>query len=126
MGRYVDLYLLTVPRKNLAAYRKLAKRWGAIMADAGVLAYREFVASGAKPMKGMEGMKGVDTLLKPKKGEVVIFSVVEFKSKAHHDATNERGWKDPRMQELMEMKPIFDMKSMRIGEFETLVEQDAG
>jgi len=118
MPGYVDLYVLCVPRKNLAAYRRLAKTWGKIMTNHGVLAYREFVAAGVKPMKGMTS---VDTIIKPRKGEVGIFSVVEFRSKSHRDQVNKRGWNDPRMKTLMESKPLFDMKRMTIGEFKTLV-----
>ena len=119
MGRYVDLYLLPIPRKHLAYYRRLPPKWGAIMRDHGMLAYREFVASGAPPMKGM---LGVDALVKPKKGEVVIFAVAEFKSKAHRDRVNKAAMKDPRMAAMSKIKPVFDMNRMAISEYKTLYE----
>jgi uncharacterized protein YbaA (DUF1428 family) len=53
MAGYVDFYMLPIPRRNLAAYKRLAKSWGKVMRDHGVLEYREFVASGVSPMKGM-------------------------------------------------------------------------
>src|SRR5688572_30755221 len=118
MAGYVDLYMLPVPRRNLPAYRKLAKAWGKIMRDHGVLEYREFVAKDSTLMKGMPP---VAKLVKPKRGEVTVSSVVGFRNKAHHDRVNGAAMKDPRMKALMESKPLFDMKRMHIGEFETFV-----
>ena len=119
MAGYVDLYMLPVPRRNLAAYRRLAKAWGRIMRDHGVLEYREFVAAGVPPMKEI---RPVAKLVKPKPGEVTVASVVGFRSKAHRDRVNGAAYKDPRMIALMHSKPIFDMKRMFVGEFKTFVQ----
>jgi uncharacterized protein YbaA (DUF1428 family) len=39
--RYVDGYVLPVPKKNLAAYRRMAEKAGTIWREHGVLEYRE-------------------------------------------------------------------------------------
>ena len=36
---YVDGFILPVPKKNLAAYRKQARTFAAVMKDLGALAY---------------------------------------------------------------------------------------
>jgi uncharacterized protein YbaA (DUF1428 family) len=118
MAGYVDLYLLPVPRRNLAAYRRLAKTFGRVARSHGALEYREFASAGERPMKGT---RPVDKLVRPKRGEVVISSVVGFRNKAHRDRVNAGIFKDPRMTAMMKMKPLFDMKRMHVGEFETIV-----
>jgi uncharacterized protein YbaA (DUF1428 family) len=118
MAGYVDLYLLPIRRRQLAAYRKVARTFGAVVADHGALEYREFVASGAKPMKGV---MPVERLLRPRKGEVLVFSVLGFKSKKHREAVYAKSMKDPRMKRLMQQTPAFDMKRMYLSEFETFV-----
>ena len=41
--RYVDGYVLPVPKKNLAAYRRMAQKAGKIWREHGALEYRECV-----------------------------------------------------------------------------------
>jgi uncharacterized protein YbaA (DUF1428 family) len=122
MAGYVDLYLLPVPKKHMKTYRKMASVFGKVIKDQGALEYREFVASGAKPM---HGIPGVDKLLKPKKGEVLVFSVAGFRNKKHRDKANAAMMNDPRMAKMMKkmekMGPVFDMKRMHLSEFETLI-----
>src|SRR5262245_46059405 len=118
--RYVDVYLLPVPRRNLPAYRRLAKRWSKVMRDHGVLEYRELVASSKKPL--MKKAPPVAPLAKPRAGEVSVCAYACFRDKAHHDRVNTAAMKDPRMQKIMKESAPFDMKRMRIGEFEVLLE----
>ena len=51
---YVDGFVIPVPKKNLAAYRKIAKAAGKIWRDHGALDYRECVGDDLKT--GMEVM----------------------------------------------------------------------
>jgi uncharacterized protein YbaA (DUF1428 family) len=41
MAKYVDGYVLSVPKKNQAAYRKMAREGAAIWKKLGALEYRE-------------------------------------------------------------------------------------
>jgi len=47
--RYVDGYVLPVPRKNLARYRRLAQKAGKIWREHGALEVRECVGDDLKP-----------------------------------------------------------------------------
>jgi len=113
MAGYVDVYALPVPKKHLAKYKRIAQRWGRIMRDYGILEYREFV------LQDKKSKFGKPFRLKP--SEVMITSVVGFKSKAHRDRANKKAYKDPRMQAMMKEPMIFDMKRIVMGGFKTIV-----
>lgn len=118
MKGYVDLYLVPLPKKNLAAYQKIARKFGEIIRDHGALEYREWVGDDLNH-KGMTASFPSKIKLKP--GEVLISSVVEFNSKAHRNQVNKKIMNDKRMKDLMNMKPLFDMKRMMYGGFSTIV-----
>ena len=115
---YVDGYVLPVPKKNLAAYRRLAKLGAKIWKKHGALDYRECVGDDLKP----KGMLGFPTVVKPKAGETVVFSYIVFKSRAHRDAVNKKVMKDPALAAMVNQKMPFDFKRMAYGGFKVLVE----
>jgi len=51
MARYVDGFVLPIPRRNLAAYRKMARKAGKVWREHGALEYRECIAEDVKPGK---------------------------------------------------------------------------
>ena len=51
MPRYVDGFVVPVPKKNLAAYRRLARKAGKIWIEHGALQYCECVADDVRPGK---------------------------------------------------------------------------
>ena len=115
---YVDGFVLPVPEKNLAAYRRLARKAGAIWKEHGALEYVECVADDVKAGKHTSFPQSVK--LKP--GEVVVFSWIVYKSRAQRDRINKKVMADPR---LMDMKPgdmPFDGKRMFWGGFKPIVE----
>ncbi|HEY7160546.1 MAG TPA: DUF1428 domain-containing protein [Acidobacteriota bacterium] len=118
MKGYVDLYLLPIAKKNIKAYQKIANRFGEIVRDHGALEYREWVGDDLNH----KGMTDFPSKIKLKPGEVLISSVVEFNSKSHRDQVNKKIMNDPRMKEMMNMKPLFDMKRMMYGGFATIVQ----
>jgi hypothetical protein len=61
------------------------------------------------------------SLVKPKRGETVVFSWVVFKSRAHRDKVNAKVMADKRLQKMPKNMP-FDVKRMTYGGFKTLVE----
>lgn len=117
MKGYVDLFILPLPKRNLTAYRRIARRFGEIIRDHGALEYREWVGEDLD----VKGMTGFPSKIKLKPGEVLISSVVEFRSRKHRDQTNKRAMNDPRMKPLMNMKPLLDIKRMLYGGFSTIV-----
>jgi len=117
--RYVDGFVLPVPRKHLEAYRRVARRAGRVWRDHGALEYRECVGDDLNVKKVVQFPKSV----KAKGGETVVLAWIVFKSRAHRDRVNARVMKDPRIAKMMEPKSMpFDHKRMVYGGFTTLVE----
>jgi len=117
--KYVDGYVLPVPKKNLPAYRRMAAKAGKVWREHGALQFRECVGEDLKTKK----IKSFPSLVKPKPGETVVFSWIVFKSRAHRDAVNAKVMKDPRLAEMMDMKSMpFDPKRMAYGGFEVMVD----
>ncbi len=117
--RYVDGYVLPVPKKNVAAYRRMAQKAGKVWRDHGALEYIECVADDVKPGKHTSFPQSV----KLKVGETVVFSWIVFKSRAHRDRVNAKVMKDPRLANMMDPKALpFDGKRMFWGGFKVLVE----
>jgi uncharacterized protein YbaA (DUF1428 family) len=116
MGRYVDGYVLPVPSKKLPAYRKLAQLGGKVWREHGALEYYECVGDDLNVKWG----RTFPRQLKLKPGEVVVFSWIVFKSRAHRDRVNAKVMKDPRLGASGEPMP-FDIKRMVYGGFTVLV-----
>lgn len=117
MPRYVDGFLLPVPKKKLEAYRKMSKRAGKIWREHGALEYRECVGEQLKLPWGVSFTK----VAKAKPNEVVFFSWIVYKSRKDRDRVNAKVMKDPRLEQDMKEMP-FDMKRMAMGGFEIFVE----
>ena len=117
--RYVDGYVLPVPKKNVAAYRRMAQKAGKVWRDHGALEFIECVADDVKPGKHTSFPQSVK--LKP--AETVVFSWIVFKSRAHRDSVNAKVMKDPRLANMMDPKALpFDGKRMIWGGFKVLVD----
>jgi uncharacterized protein YbaA (DUF1428 family) len=116
MGRYIDGFVLAVPKKRLAEYKKLATRAGKVWRKCGALEYYECVGEDLEPKWGMPFMKTV----KARPGETIIFSWIVYKSRAHRDKVNAKVMRDPMMTGDPKDMP-FDMKRMAYGGFEVLV-----
>ena len=118
MGRYVDGFVLPVPKRNIAAYRRIARKAGSVWIDHGALEYVECVADDVKPGKRTSFPQSVK--LKP--DEVVWFSWIVYKSRAHRDRVNAKVMKDARLAHMMDPKTMpFDTKRMFWGGFEVSV-----
>jgi uncharacterized protein YbaA (DUF1428 family) len=119
--RYVDGYVLPVPKRNLRAYRRMAQRAGTIWRKYGALEYFECVGDDLSPK--WAGIRFPRTV-RARPGETVIFSFVVFKSRADRDRVNAKVMKDPFMNDqALKDKPMpFDAKRMVYGGFKVLVE----
>jgi len=116
--KYVDGFVVPVPKKNLEAYRRMAKTAGKVWRDHGALEFREYVAEDVKVGKRTSFPRSVK--LKP--GETVVFSFISYKSRAHRDRVNAKVMKDPRLAKMMDPKAMpFDGKRMIYGGFEFMV-----
>ena len=117
MARYVDGFLLAVPRKKLAAYKAIASKAGKVWREHGALEYVETVIEDVPNGFGVPFPRAA----KAKTGEAVIFSWITYKSRAHRDAVNKKVMADPRLQDAGKAMP-FDHKRMSWGGFKTLVD----
>jgi uncharacterized protein YbaA (DUF1428 family) len=119
MSRYVDGFVLPVPKRKLAAYRRMAQKAGKIWRDHGALEFRECVADDVKVGKWTSFPRSV----KLKRGETVLFSYIVYKSRAHRDRVNARVMKDPRIAGMGDIKDMpFDAKRMIYGGFKVVVD----
>ena len=120
MARYVDGFVLPVPRRKLDKYLRMAKLGCKVWLDHGALQYVESVADDVKPGKTTSFPQSV----KLKAGETVIFAFAVYKSRKHRDRVMAKVMKDPRLAEFMDPKAMpFDGKRMFWGGFKTIVDQ---
>ena len=115
---YVDGFVVPVPRRNIAAYRRMSQKAGKVWREYGALEYKEWVADDVKPGKVTSFPQSV----KLKSGEVVVFAWIVYKSRADRDRINAKVMKDPRLASMMDPKAMpFDGKRMFYGGFKKLV-----
>ena len=117
--RYVDGFVLPVPKKKLQAYRRMAQKSGKIWREHGALEFCECVADDVKVGKRTSFPRSV----KLKRGETVFFSYIVYKSRADRDRVNAKVMKDPRITGMGGLKDMpFDARRMIFGGFKVLVE----
>jgi uncharacterized protein YbaA (DUF1428 family) len=118
-ARYVDGFVIPMPRKNLAIYRRMAERAAKVWMDHGALEYRECIGEDLSNKWGVAFPKAA----KAKAGETIVFSWIVYKSRAHRDKVNAAVMKDPRLAADMDAKKMpFEVKRMVYGGFEILVQ----
>jgi len=115
--RYVDGFVIPLPKKNVQAYRRIALKAGKIWREYGALEFRECVGDDL----AVKGMVPFSRRIKLKPGETVVFSWIVFKSRAHRDRVNAKVMKDPRLDMDPRSMP-FDVKRMLYGGFKVLVD----
>ena len=118
MKRYVDGYVLPVPKKNIKAYQKIARACGKIWMEHGALQYVESVA---EDMTKHPFCMSFSDIVQPKRGETMIFAFIMFKSRKHRDSVNKKAMEDPRLQPDKKTPMPFDCKRMAWNGFETIV-----
>jgi uncharacterized protein YbaA (DUF1428 family) len=119
MAHYVDGFVLPVPKKKVAAYLAMARKAGKVWREHGALEYVECIADDVKPGKHTSFPQSV----KLKRGEVVFFSYVVYKSRQQRDRVMAKVMKDPRLADMMDPKNMpFDGKRMFWGGFKAMVE----
>jgi uncharacterized protein YbaA (DUF1428 family) len=119
-AHYVDGYVLAVSKRNVEAYRRMARMGGKIWREHGALEFRECVGEDLNVKMGVPFPR----MMKIKRDETVVFSWIVFKSRAHRDRVNAKVMKDPRLANMDPKSMPFDLKRMAYGGFKILV--DAG
>lgn len=117
--RYVDGFVVPVPKRNRAAYLRMARLGGKVWMEHGALEYRESVADDVKPGRVTSFPQSV----KLKANEEVWFSWIVYRSRKHRDQVNAKVMKDTRLAKMMNPKAMpFDGKRMFYGGFTIAVD----
>lgn len=117
MPKYVDGFVLPLPKRNVAAYRKIAKVAQKVWMDHGALDYRECVGEDLDSHCGVS----FPAQLKLKRGETAAFAYIVYRSRKDRDRVNAAVLADPRMARFATMKLPFDMERMVTGGFTSIV-----
>lgn len=121
MARYVDGFVIPIPKGQLKAYRAMALAGAKVWLKHGALEYRECVGDDLQTAMGVTFTK----LTGAKPSETVLFSWITYKSRAHRDRVNKLVMKDPILSNMMTGKKMpFDPRRMAYGGFTMIV--DAG
>jgi uncharacterized protein YbaA (DUF1428 family) len=116
---YVDGFIVAVPKKNVDAYKRLARKAGKIWKEYGALEFKECIADDVKKGK----LTSFPRSVKMKPNETVVFSYIVYKSRRDRDRINAKVMKDPRLAGMMDMKDMpFDGKRMIYGGFKVAVD----
>mgnify|MGYP001178191205 FL=1 len=116
---YVDGFLLPIPVKKVAEYRTLARKAGKVWLEHGALEFRECMADDLDSPMGAIFRNAVNL----KRGEVVFFSYITYKSRAQRDRVNKKVMADPRLESMMKDGVMpFDTSRMAFGGFKPVVD----
>lgn len=121
MARYVDGFVLAVPKNKINAYKKMARKAGKIWMEHGALSFFECMGDDVPEGKVTSFSKAV----KLKSGEVPFFSYIVYKSRSHRDRVLKKVMNDPRLKMDTSDSP-FDMKRMIWGGFKPVVKMGEG
>lgn len=123
-GKYVDGFLLVVPKNKIVQYKKMAALGKKIWMKHGALDYKECRGDELRP-SAMPGPtpRSFAVAAKAKTNETVWFSFIVFKSKQHRNQVNTKVMKDPAMNppEWQGQPMPFDMKRFSYGGFKVEV-----
>jgi uncharacterized protein YbaA (DUF1428 family) len=114
---YVDGFNLAVPRAKLDAYKDMARLGGTVWMDHGALSHVETIAEDTPRGE----LTSFPRAVMATDDEVVIFSWVTYRDRAHRDEVMAKVMADERMNYDMDNTP-FDMKRMIFGGFEAFLE----
>jgi len=125
MAKYVDGFVLVVPKEKTEEYKKMAESGRDTWMKYGALAYYECRGDELVPQEmGAEKARAFTDMAGSKDGENVWFSFIIFKSKKHRDEVNAKVMKemDQQMEQYKNMQMPFDTKRMAYGGFQVEVE----
>ena len=118
-GAYVDGFVIPIPKKNTAQYKKMAKEGLKIWKKFGALDYKECIIDDAAPnFVTLTFPK----LAKTKPDETVWFSFIVYKSRQHRNEVNKKvmAYFNKKFAG-QDLKMPFDMKRFSTGGFKVEV-----
>ncbi len=122
-ANYVDGFVLVIPKKNIATYKKMAREGKQLWKKFGALDYKECMGNDLSPNIG--GVTGLTfpKMVKAKPGDTIWFSFITFKNKTHRIEVNKKvmAAMEKKYPNGMPEKMPFDMKKMAYGGFSVIV-----
>jgi uncharacterized protein YbaA (DUF1428 family) len=119
MAQYVDSFVIPLPKKNIDAYKKMARTVGKVFIEHGALAYRECLAEDVPYGKTTSFARSVER----KNSETVVLAFATYKSRKHRDAVTKKAMSDPKMQKVFAgSSEVFDASRMYFGGFDVIVD----
>lgn len=115
---YVDGFVVPVPKDRVDDYRLMAEGAADMWREHGALSFVECQADDVPDGE----VTSFPMAVKLEAGEVVFFSWITYRDRAHRDEVNAKVMADPRMTE-MPQDPPFNMKRMIFGGFTAVVER---
>jgi uncharacterized protein YbaA (DUF1428 family) len=116
-ARYVDGFVIAVPRDRLDDYERIARHAASVWRVYGALQVVETVADDVP----MEQFTSFPRAAQATDDETVIFSWITYNSRQARDEINAKVMADPRIREMNDMP--FDPARMVYGGFRTIVER---
>jgi len=117
MGKYVDGFVLPLPKKNVEAYKQFSEKAGKVWREYGALEYIACIGDDVKPGK----VTSFPQAVKLEPDETVVFAWIVYESREHRDRVNAAVMKDPRMANMDPKKMPFDGMRLVYGGFEILI-----
>lgn len=125
MSKYVDGFVLVVPKDKTEEYKKMAEGGKESWMKHGALGYYECRGDELAPQEmGDEKSRAFTEMAGADNNETVWFSFIIFKSKEHRDEVNAKVMQemDEQMKDYKDMQMPFDMRRMAYGGFQVEVE----
>lgn len=118
MAKYVDGFVMAIPKKNIDDYKKLARKSAKLFKEFGAIDYVESIADDVPYGKRTSFPRSVER----KNSETVVFAWITYKSKAARDKAMKQVMTDPRMEKLGSEMDYIDGSRMIFGGFNVIVE----
>ncbi len=118
MSKYIDGFVLPLPKEKIEAYQAVSSKCGAIWKEHGALEYIEAVGDDLE----IKDQVSFSTLAGAAPEETVVFAYIVYESREHRDAVNAKVFADPRLHAMFDPEnPLFDCKRMACGGFKSIV-----
>ena len=125
MAKYVEGFVLVVPKDKIEEYQKMAEMGKEMWMKYGALEYMECIGEDLNPRE-MGGIKSLafTELAKAQSNETVWFSFIVYESKKRRDEINAKVMEemDKQAEQYKDFPMPFDMRRMVVGGFDVKVE----
>lgn len=122
LGKYVDGFVLVVPKGKEAEYQKMAEQGRDLWMKHGALSYFECRGEDlAQQDMGGEKSRSFKEMAGAADDENVWFSFIVFESKQHRDEVNRKVVEEMSSSDHQDFTMPFNMRQMAYGGFEAVV-----